>query len=67
MVTVSTSLDGTTWVKQGALDTPHELSHYFSFFAPVKACYVKVEMNGQHESGYSNDVEVTEVYLYGKE
>lgn len=67
MVTVSTSLDGTTWVKQGALDTPHELSHYFSFFAPVKARYVKVEMNGQHESGYSNDIEVTEVYLYGKE
>lgn len=59
-VTISTSMDNETWVTQGAVDTPQSANHYFQFFVPQNARYVKVELKGL----YNRYLDVTEVYVY---
>ncbi len=59
-VTISTSMDNVTWVTQGTVDTPQIDSHYFQFFIPQNARYVKVELAGL----YNRYLDVTEVYVY---
>lgn len=59
-VTISTSSDKETWVVQGTVDTPQSYNHYFQFYAPTSARYVKVELTGR----YNSYIEVTEVYAY---
>lgn len=59
-VAISTSLDNKTWVEQGTVDTPQSYSHYFQFFAPLNARYVKVELLDR----WNYYVDVTEVYIY---
>lgn len=61
-VTISTSLDNVTWVPQGTLDTPQSYTHYFQFFVPINARYVKVELSGK----YNNYIDLTEIYVYNK-
>lgn len=61
--TISTSLDNTTWEKQGTKETPQVASHYFQLYEPVHARYVKVELSGK----YGNYLDLTEVYMYGSE
>lgn len=59
-VTISTSMDNATWETQGAIDTPQSYSHYFQFFAPLKARYVKFNLSGL----YNRYIDITEVYVY---
>lgn len=59
-VTISTSMDNETWVTQGTLDTPQAYNHYFQFFTPQNARYVKVELTGR----YNSYIDATEVYIY---
>lgn len=62
-VTISTSMDNATWQTQGTIDTPQSYSHYFQFFAPMKARYVKVRLSGL----YNSYIDITEVYMYNGE
>lgn len=62
-VMISTSMDNVTWEEQGTVDTPQNLSHYFRFFAPLKARYVKVNLIGL----YNSYIDITEVYMYNKQ
>ena len=59
-VTISTSMDNKTWITQGTVDTPQSYNHYFQFFTPQNARYVKVELSGR----YNSYIDVTEVYIY---
>lgn len=59
-ITISTSMDNETWATQGTVDTPQSYNHYFQFFAPLSARYVKVELSGR----YNRYIDVTEVYIY---
>lgn len=59
-VTISTSLDNETWVTQGTVDTPQSYNHYFQFFTPHNARYVKVELSGR----YNSYIDLTEIYVY---
>lgn len=59
-VIISTSMDNETWVTQGTLDTPQAYNHYFQFFTPQNARYVKVELTGR----YNSYIVATEVYIY---
>lgn len=59
-MTISTSLDNETWVIQGTVDTPQSYNHYFQFFAPQNARYVKFDLAER----YNSYMDVTEVYLY---
>ena len=59
-VTISTSMDNETWVTQGTLATPQAYNHYFQFFTPQNARYVKVELTGR----YNSYIDATEVYIY---
>ena len=45
---------------QGTVDTPQSYNHYFQFFAPQNARYVKVELSERYDSF----IAVTEVYIY---
>ncbi|MCP9612240.1 DUF4989 domain-containing protein [Coprobacter tertius] len=60
-VTISTSSDNITWVKQGTADTPRSYNHYFRFFTPLTTRYIKVELSSERYD-YYNDV--TEIYVY---
>lgn len=57
---ISTSSDGVSWTDQGVANTPQAYYHYFRFFSPVEARYVKFDLNGIYNSYY----DVTEVYIY---
>lgn len=59
-VTISTSMDNLTWVTQGTVDTPQSYNHYFQFFTPQIARYVKVNLSGRY-NGY---IDLTEIYIY---
>lgn len=59
-VTISTSLDNKNWVKQGTVATPQSYNHYFQFYAPVNARYVKVELLER----WNYYIDLTEVYIY---
>ena len=59
-VTISTSMDDKTWVIQGTVDTPQSYNHYFQFFTPQNARYVKFELSGI----YNSYIDLTEVYVY---
>ena len=59
-IIISTSVDNKTWTTQGTVDTPQSDNHYFQFFAPQNARYVKVELSERYDSF----IAVTEVYIY---
>ena len=59
-IIISTSVDNKTWTTQGTVDTPQSYNHYFQFFAPQNARYVKVELSERYDSF----IAVTEVYIY---
>lgn len=59
-IIISTSVDNKTWTTQGTVDTPQSNNHYFQFFAPQNARYVKVELSERYDSF----IGVTEVYIY---
>lgn len=62
-VIISTSLDNENWIVQGTVDTPQSYNHYFQFYAPINARYVKFELEGR----YNSYIDLTEVYVYGTE
>lgn len=62
-ITISTSLDNETWDSQGSIDTPWSYNHYFQFFFPMNARYVKVELSDR----YNRYIDVTEIYMYNAE
>ncbi|NDV79300.1 DUF4989 domain-containing protein [Dysgonomonas sp. 511] len=57
---ISTSMDNVDWTSQGELETPQSLNHYFGFYVPVTARYVKFEMTGR----YNSYLDVTEIWVY---
>lgn len=62
-VTISTSMDNETWVTKGTVDTPQSYNHYFQFFTPQNARYVKFELSGI----YNSYIDLTEVYIYNNQ
>lgn len=59
-VRLSTSNDKENWIIEGLVDTPQSYNHYFLFFAPTTARYVKIELMEK----YNSYLEPTEIYVY---
>lgn len=59
-ITISTSIDNVNWTAAGTIDTPQSFNHYFEFFTPANARYVKFELSNR----WNSYIDLTEIYVY---